>query len=355
MKIILVTGSCGLIGSESVEYFSSKFDLILGIDNDMRSSFFGKPASINWNKKRLIKKYSHYSHYDIDIRDYDNLMQIFKKYNSDIKLIIHAAAQPSHDWASKNPQVDFSINANGTLNLLEGLRKYCDMATFIFTSTNKVYGDRPNSLPFIEKDSRFEVKSTHPYYLNGIDESMSIDQSKHSLFGVSKASADLMVQEYGRYYGLNTGVFRGGCLTGPMHSGAELHGFLSYLIYCALSKRKYFIYGYKGKQVRDNIHSQDLIKVFDCFYTSPNKGEVYNVGGGRFSNCSIIEVFKLVDLILNKKILSEYVDENRLGDHQWWISDMEKFKSHYPNWDYEISLNNIIKQIGISVDKRLSK
>jgi len=285
MSVVLITGSAGLIGSEAVEFFSNKFDLVVGIDNNLREKFFGCDASTIWNKERLEREISNYRHYSIDIRDNKEIEKIFKEYNKDIKLVIHTAAQPSHDWAVKDPFTDFSVNANGTLVMLENTRKYTD-AVFIFTSTNKVYGDTPNKLPLIELETRYEIDKNHKYY-NGIDESMSIDQSLHSLFGASKVAADILVQEYGRYFGMKTGVFRGGCLTGPNHSGTQLHGFLSYLMKCAITKQHYTIFGYKGKQVRDNIHSFDLINMFWHFYKNLNK-PYFNQLAFRFSRKAFI-------------------------------------------------------------------
>jgi len=283
MNIAIVSGSNGLIGSESVAFFSDKMDLVVGIDNDHRAYFFGPEASTRWNKDALEKKYDNYKPYNYDIRDYASLESIFRKYGNDIKIVIHTAAQPSHDWAAKEPITDFTINANGTLNFLELTRLHCPAAVFIFTSTNKVYGDSPNFLPLHELDKRYEIAETHPYFKNGIDEHMSIDQSMHSIFGASKVAADVMVQEYGRYFGMKTAVFRGGCLTGPQHSGAQLHGFLSYLMKCAISKTQYTIFGYKGKQVRDNIHAWDFVNIFWQFFLEPRSGgEVYNAGGGPF-------------------------------------------------------------------------
>ena len=284
MNICLITGSGGLIGSESVAFFADKFDLIIGIDNDMRAYFFGEESSTEWNSNRLIDKFDNFKNHTIDIRNYLGLEEVFKKYNSDIKLIIHTAAQPSHDWAAKEPLTDFSVNATGTINLLELTRIHATDAVFIFTSTNKVYGDTPNFLPLVELESRWEIDSAHPYFENGIDEKMSIDNTKHSVFGASKVAADIMVQEYGKYFGMKTGVFRGGCLTGPNHSGTQLHGFLSYLMKCAITGDKYTVFGYQGKQVRDNIHSWDLVNMFWHFYRNPRQGEVYNAGGGRHSN-----------------------------------------------------------------------
>jgi len=345
MNISIITGSAGLIGNESVRFFSDKMDLIIGIDNDLRAYFFGKDASNEWNKNELKRIIPNYLHYSLDIRNYGDLQDIFAKYNADIKLIIHTAAQPSHDWAAKEPITDFTINANGTLNLLELTRLYCPAAVFIFTSTNKVYGDTPNFLPLVELENRWEIDINHKYYKEGIDENMSIDNSKHSLFGASKASADLLSQEYGKYFNMNVGIFRGGCLTGPNHSGTVLHGFLSYLMKCAVSGNQYNILGYKGKQVRDNIHAYDLVNMFHHFYLSPGKGEVYNTGGSRHSNCSILEAVALCEEITGKRMNITYSENNRIGDHIWYISDVSKFKSHYPGWKYKYNLNDILVQI----------
>jgi len=344
MPVVLVTGSCGLIGSETISFFADKgFDLV-GIDNNMRKAFFGEEGSVIWNQKRLQKKYKNYTHYSVDIRDEAKINKIFKKYASDISLIVHCAAQPSHDWAAKDPLVDFRVNADGTLILLEAFRKSCPKSVFIFTSTNKVYGDTPNRLPLIEKEKRFELSPEHKYY-KGIDESMNIDNCLHSVFGASKLAADIMTQEYGRYFGLKTGVFRAGCLSGPLHSGVQLHGFLSYLVKCVLSGNKYTIYGYKGKQVRDNIHSYDLVNAFYHFFKSPRCGQVYNIGGSRFANISVLEAIELCAKISGRKFNYEYIDKNRVGDHIWWISDVSKFKSHYPDWGYRYGIEDTIKQI----------
>lgn len=343
MKKALITGSAGLIGSEAVIFFADKGYKIHGIDNNMREYFFGPHGSTLWNKKKLITTYKkQYTHHTIDIRNEKSIEKIFKKNKFD--LIIHAAAQPSHDWAAKEPLTDFSVNALGTLNLLEHYRRYSPEATFIFTSTNKVYGDRPNTLPLVEMETRFELPKNHRYY-QGIDESMSIDNCIHSIFGVSKTSADLMVQEYGKYFGLHTAVFRGGCLTGPAHSGAQLHGFLSYLVRCIATGKKYTIFGYKGKQVRDNIHSYDLVNMFWHFHQKPRKGEIYNAGGSRKSNVSMIEAIAKIEKILKKKAHYEYKDENRTGDHIWYISDISKFQSHYPMWKYRYDLNELLEEL----------
>ena len=344
MSVVLVTGSCGLVGSEAVSFFCEKGFDVVGIDNNMRKVFFGPDGSILWNQKRLQKKYKNYRHLSVDIRDEANINHLFKKFNDDIVLIIHAAAQPSHDWAARDPKVDFGVNAIGTLNLLEAFRQNCPEAVFIFTSTNKVYGDRPNSLPLIETEKRYELPKEHQYY-KGIDESMSIDDCLHSLFGASKVAADILTQEYGRYFGLKTASFRGGCLTGPAHSGAELHGFLSYLVRCCITKRKYTIFGYKGKQVRDNIHSSDLISAFYHFFQNPRSGEAYNIGGGRFANVSVLEAIDICEKITGSKLDYEYIEKNRIGDHIWWISDVAKFKSHYPDWDYRYGIEDTIREI----------
>ena len=342
-KCALITGSSGLIGSQSVEFFIEKGFKVVGIDNDMRAYFFGKEASTEENKKCLEEAFKDkYTHLSIDIRDKVKVEEVFKKYS--FELIIHTAAQPSHDWAVREPFTDFEINANGTLNLLEYCRKYSPQAVFIFTSTNKVYGDTPNKLPLTELETRWELPEDHRFY-NGIDESMSIDNSTHSLFGASKIAADILVQEYGRYFNLKTVSFRGGCLTGPLHKGAELHGFLAYLAKCVADGRQYTIYGYRGKQVRDNIHSFDLVNAFWHFYNNPGRGEVYNIGGSRYSNISMKEAIDYLEKKLNKKANIVYSDKNRIGDHIWYISDVSKFKSHYPEWDYTYDIYKIMDEI----------
>ncbi len=352
MNVAVITGAAGLIGSESVAFLADKFDTIVGIDNNLRQYFFGADGSTLWNKNRLEENFSNYQHNSVDIRRIDELQPIFLKHNSDIKLIIHAAAQPSHDWAAREPFMDFSVNANGTLNMLEMTRLHCPQAVFIFTSTNKVYGDNPNNLPLVEKETRWEIAEEHPYYEYGIDEGLSIDHTKHSLFGASKVAADILVQEYGRYFGMKTAVFRGGCLTGPNHSGAQLHGFLSYLMKCAITGNHYTIFGYKGKQVRDNIHSYDLVNMFWNFYQNPRPGEVYNAGGGRYSNCSMIEAIKLCEQISGNKMNYSYTDDNRIGDHIWYISDVSKFKRQFPNWNWTYDLISTLTQIHESMLKR---
>ena len=352
MKIALITGSSGLVGGESVDLFSRKFDKVIGIDNNMRSYFFGADGSTIWNKNRLEEKFDNFQSYDADIREYASLEKIFVEYGKDIAFIIHAAAQPSHDWAAKEPITDFGVNAVGTLNLLELTRLHCPEAVFVFTSTNKVYGDAPNFLPLVELENRWEIDATHPYYKNGIDEKMSIDNTKHSVFGASKVAADVMVQEYGRYFGMKTGIFRGGCLTGPNHSGAQLHGFLAYLMKCAIKKMHYSIFGYKGKQVRDNIHSSDLVNMFWNFYQSPRPGEVYNVGGGRHANCSMLEAIDWCEKISGNKIDYSYQENHRIGDHIWYISDVNKFKAHYPTWNWEYNLEQTLVEM---YDKMLQR
>jgi CDP-paratose 2-epimerase len=345
MGVALITGSAGLIGSEAVRFFSKKGLSVAGIDNNMRMVFFGEEASTEWSRKKLESEIPGYTHYNADIRDVRSMEDIFEKYGSDIRLVIHTAAQPSHDWAAKDPFTDFSVNANGTLNMLEMTRRHCPGAVFIFTSTNKVYGDTPNTLPLVEMETRWEVDESHPYFKDGIDESMSIDHSKHSLFGASKLAADVLVQEYGRYFDMKTACFRGGCLTGPGHSPTKLHGFLAYLMKCNMTGEHYTVFGYKGKQVRDNIHSFDLINAFWNFYQHPRRGEVYNMGGSRHSNCSMIEAIAMCEEITGKKMNYSYTENNRIGDHIWWVSDVGKFKSHYNDWDYKYDVKGILKDI----------
>lgn len=341
-KKILITGSAGLIGSEAVKFFCARDFEVVGVDNNMRQYFFGSEASTDWNRKQLEQRYKNYLHYRTDIRNEKELAELFVKYHFD--LIIHTAAQPSHDWAAKEPLTDFSVNAVATILLLEQTRKSAPEAVFIFTSTNKVYGDTPNRLPLRELESRWELPKTHKYF-RGVDESMSIDHSTHSLFGVSKAAADLLVQEYGRYFRMKTAVFRGGCLTGPAHSGTRLHGFLAYLIRCIARGVPYNIFGYRGKQVRDNIHSFDMVNAFYEFYKKPRCGEVYNMGGSRHSNTSILEAIDKAGKILGKKAKIKYVDQPRTGDHIWYISDVSKFQAHFPDWKYTYDGDQIIEDI----------
>lgn len=341
-KIAIITGSAGLIGSESVKYFHDKGFKVVGIDNDSRKYFFGVNASTKWNRNLLINYYKNYKHFNVDIRDEKKIEKIFKEYKPSI--IIHTAAQPSHDWAAKEPKTDFTINALGTLNMLEAYRKFAPKAVFIFTSTNKVYGDNPNKIKLRELKTRYEPAKKSVYF-KGIDEKMSLDDCTHSIFGVSKASADLMVQEYGKYFGLKTAVFRGGCLTGPAHSAAQLHGFLAYLVSSIAKDIPYTIFGYKGKQVRDNIHSYDVANAFYHFYLKPRQGEVYNLGGGRYSNISVMEAIKKIEKNLNKKAKIKYVKQNRIGDHIWYISDMSKFQKHYPKWHYTYDIDKILNEL----------
>lgn len=354
MKTIIITGSCGLVGSESVQFFHEKGFRVIGIDNNMRSYFFGPGASTDWVRERLSERHENFYHCHLDIRDYNGLQKLFEEHSSDIHCVIHTAAQPSHDWAAREPLTDFSINSNGTLNLLELTRRYCPQAVFIFTSTNKVYGDTPNFLPLVERESRWEVDPMHPFARYGIDESMTIDSSKHSLFGASKVAADVLVQEYGRYFNLKTVAFRGGCLTGPAHSGAELHGFLAYLVQCAVTGKKYSVFGYKGKQVRDNIHSRDLINAFWYFYLNPRQGEVYNIGGSRHSNISMLEAIQMIDELSGYKVNYTIVDDHRAGDHIWYVSDVRKFQSHYPDWQYIYTMQSILSEMIVATEEKMS-
>ena len=344
MSVVIITGSSGLVGSDSASFFCKKGFDVIGIDNNLRKFFFGKEASTLNIKNSLKKKFKNFKHYNADIRSFDSLEKIFKKYKKNIKLIIHCAAQPSHDYAKNFPMLDFDVNAKSTLNLLELTRLHCKDSPFIFMSTNKVYGDNPNNLNFIELDKRWELKREDKYY-NGIDENFSIDNCTHSFFGVSKAYADLIVQEYGKNFGLKTVCFRGGCLTGPNHQGAKLHGFLSFLVKSVLKTRHYDFIGHKGKQVRDNLHSEDLVKCFWEFYKKPKRGEVYNIGGGRFSNCSIKEAVCLVENITNIKIKKKILTKPRVGDHIWYISDLTKFHKDYPNWKQKYNTKKIIEEL----------
>ena len=345
MKTVIVTGAGGLVGSETVQFFVERGYRVVGIENDSRRYFFGEEASTKSELEMLEGDFANFKNEWIDVRDYAGLTRIFATYGSDIEIVIHTAAQPSHDWAAREPLTDFGINANGTLNLLEATRSYSPDAIFIFTSTNKVYGDTPNSLPLVEQESRWEVDSSHPYFHRGIDETMSVDRCKHSLFGVSKLAADAMVQEYGRYFGMKTAVFRGGCLTGPKHAGAELHGFLSYMMKCNITKKEYRIFGYKGKQVRDNIHSRDLVRAFYEFTRNPKRGEVYNIGGSRYSNCSLLEAITMCERLTGNKMRVQYVESSRVGDHIWWISDVAKFRSHFPGWSLTLNIPSILEEI----------
>ena len=345
MSVALITGSAGLIGSEAVRHFAGKGMDVVGLDNDMRKYFFGPEASTEWMRKALTASVTNYQHNDIDVRDQAAVFELFRNLGRNISVIIHTAAQPSHDWAAREPFTDFGINATGTLHLLEATRQFCPEAVFIFLSTNKVYGDTPNALPLREEQTRWEVEPSHAFAKNGISEEMSIDRSMHSIFGASKVAADVMTQEYGRYFGLRTACFRAGCLTGPNHSGAQLHGFLAYLMRCAVMNTPYKVFGYKGKQVRDNLHSSDLIRAFDAFVAAPRCGEVYNIGGGRFSNCSMLEAITMCDEISGQKLQWQYVEENRAGDHIWWISDIRHFQSHFPSYRLQYDVPAILREI----------
>jgi len=344
MSVVLITGSSGLVGSESVNFFSKKGFNVIGIDNNLRKFFFGNEGSTDKIKNNLLKNNKKFKSFNIDIRSYTSLEKIYKIYKKNISLIIHCAAQPSHDYGKNFPILDFNVNATGTLNLLELTKKYCPDAPFIFMSTNKVYGDNPNRLKIIEKKNRWELNKNDKNF-KGIDEKFSIDNCTHSFFGVSKTYADLIVQEYGKNIGLKTVCFRAGCLTGPNHSGAKLHGFLSYLVKISLTKKKYSLIGYKGKQVRDNLHSYDLVNSFWEFFKKPTSGEVYNIGGGRYSNCSIIEALDLVDNIANIFIKRNILKKPRVGDHIWYISNLSKFKKQYPNWKQKYDTKKIIEEL----------
>ena len=345
MSVVVITGSAGLVGSEAAAFFAGLGLDVVGIDNDMRQRFFGAEASTEWNRKRLEATLGgRYTHHHIDIRDQAAIGTVFARHGKATTLVIHAAAQPSHEWAARHPATDFAINAGGTTNLLEATRTYCPDAVFIHLSTNKVYGDRANSLPLVEYPSRWEIKDSHPF-TNGIDESMSIDGTMHSLFGASKVAADIMVQEYARYFGLRTTVFRAGCLSGPGHAGTELHGFLAYLMRCAATGRPYTVFGHQGKQVRDNIHSADLIAAFAEVHTDPGAGEVFNIGGGRTSNCSILEAIGECEAVCGREVSWSYDRQARRGDHIWWVSDNSRFESRYPDWRLRHSTADILREI----------
>jgi CDP-paratose 2-epimerase len=345
VEIAIVTGSGGLIGAQAARYFSAKFDAVVGIDNDMRAYFFGPDASTAWAVESLQSSLVNYHHQALDIRDRPAIDRLFATYGADITLVVHTAAQPSHDWAANEPITDFEVNATGTLNLLEATRVHAPAAVFIFTSTNKVYGDTPNRLPLIELDQRWELDPGHEWHEHGIPESMTLDNSIHSIFGASKVAADVMCQEYGRYFGLKTGTFRGGCLTGPGHSGAQLHGFLAYLMRCTATGDPYTVFGYKGKQVRDNIHADDLVLAFDAFRLSPRPGEAYNIGGGRAANCSMLEAIELCQEIAGRDLQWDYQPDNRIGDHLWWISDTRKFQAHFPSFALQYDVRGILQDI----------
>ena len=348
----IITGSAGLIGSEAVRLFADKGLDVVGVDNDMRAAFFGPEGSTAWNRRALENSVPRYSHIDADIRDGDAIDRLFGRYGASIATVIHAAAQPSHDWAARDPHTDFTVNANGTLTLLEATRRHCPQASFLFTSTNKVYGDIANRLPLEERETRWELAEDHPYFAHGIDESMSLDASMHSLFGVSKAAADLMVQEYGRYFGMLTACFRGGCLTGPAHSGAELHGFLAYLMKCAVEGRPYTVFGYAGKQVRDNIHAHDFVTALWAVFQAPRVAAVYNLGGGRHANCSMLEAIGLCEELAGRPLDWRLSDDNRAGDHIWWISDVRRFRADYPDWEFRYDLRAMLSEIHDALGER---
>lgn len=355
-EVIVVTGSGGLVGSEAALYFGKKGYRVVGVDNDNRKYFFGLESSTVDRQSELeLELGDKYTWAKDDIRQFQAMESLFYSLNKpgivSVKAVIHAAAQPSHDWAATNPHTDFYINAAGTLNVLEAAKRHCLEAPFIYTSTNKVYGDNPNRLELIELNNRYELPKTHHWY-NGIDENMSIDNNMHSLFGVSKTAGDLLVQEYGRYFDMNTVCFRCGCITGPAHRGAEQHGFLSYLMKCAVSRKPYTIYGYDGKQVRDNIHAEDLVKAFDEFIQNPRSGAVYNIGGGRYSNCSMLEAVDFCEKIVEEGMDCKYSDKARLGDHKWWISSNKKFKKDYPNWSPRYDVKSILEEIYENEEKR---
>jgi CDP-paratose 2-epimerase len=344
MAVAVVTGSGGLIGSESVRHLVESGWEVIGLENDMRASFFGPEASTSHVTGELVERYEEFRSLDIDIRDTSAVDRVFVEHGARIELIVHTAAQPSHDWAAREPQTDFGINANGTLNLLEAARANCPDAPFVFCSTNKVYGDTPNRLPLQDLDTRLELPEDHRYH-RGIDTSMSIDHSTHSLFGVSKAAADLLVQEYGRYFDMPTVCFRGGCLTGPQHAGAQLHGFLAYLMKCTVTGEPYTVFGYGGKQVRDNIHSADLVAAFMAFQRQPRTAAVYNIGGGRYSNCSMLEAIEACERIAGRELEWKLSDDARIGDHRWWISDLSEFEADHEGWKLRYGIEEILEEM----------
>jgi CDP-paratose 2-epimerase len=352
MSTAVITGSAGLIGSEAARHFAGAGSHVVGVDNDLRRVFFGDESSTAWMALELERELAErYTHVGLDIRDRDGIDALFAEYGTDISLVVHTAAQPSHDWAAREPFTDFDVNAVGTLTLLEATRRHCPDAVFVFTSTNKVYGDTPNRLPLIEQDTRWEIDPDHTY-ASGIREDMPIDATLHSIFGASKVAADVMVQEYGRYFGMQTSVFRGGTLTGPNHAAAELHGFLAYVMQCTMTGTPYRVFGYGGKQVRDAIHSADLISCFDHVHRHavdhPDQrrcGEVYNIGGGRFSNCSVLEAISLCEEITGRRLDWSYVDDHRVGDHVWWIGDNGRFADHHPGWELTRDVTAILTEM----------
>jgi CDP-paratose 2-epimerase len=340
----IVTGAGGLVGSASVRHFSEAGYDVVGIENDMRAQFFGPDASTAGRLAQLHDDLPAFRSSPVDVRDADGVDGMFREHGSRIELVVHTAAQPSHDWAARDPRVDFAINATGTLNLLEATRRFCAAATFVYTSTNKVYGDHPNELPLISLDTRLELPDDHPWF-DGIDTSMAIDQSLHSLFGVSKTAGDLLVQEYGRYFGMPTVAFRGGCLSGGGHAGTQLHGFLSYLMRCTVTGEPYTVFGWDGKQVRDNLHSDDLVRAFAAFHAKPRAGAVYNIGGGRFANCSMLEAIASCEQIAGRQLSWSLAREHRIGDHRWWISSLAEFQRDYPDWAPSIGIEAILRDI----------
>lgn len=344
MPIAIVTGSGGLIGSASVRHFAEAGYDVIGVENDMRARFFGPEASTAGNTQRLTEAYDAFRSVELDIRDREGVEALFAEHAKDLELVIHTAAQPSHDWAASDPHTDFTVNANGTLNLLQAARVHKPDATFVFTSTNKVYGDLPNQLPLVETETRLELPEDHRWH-GGIDTTMSIDRSMHSLFGASKVAADLLVQEYGRYFDMPTVCFRGGCLTGPQHAGAQLHGFLAYLMKCTVTGTPYTIFGYDGKQVRDNIHCDDVVRAFAAFHANPRKAAVYNLGGGRASNVSMIEAIRLSEQISGRELQWTLSDEARMGDHRWWVSDLAAFERDYPSWSLRYDVPAVLQEI----------
>jgi CDP-paratose 2-epimerase len=340
----IVTGSGGLVGSESVRHLVEAGWDVIGIENDMRARFFGPDASTARTTEELVATYPDFRTLELDVRDAEGVERVFARNSRDLELVIHAAAQPSHDWAAREPQTDFGVNANGTLNLLEATRHHAANATFVLISTNKVYGDLPNELPLEELETRLELPAGHRYF-NGIDTSMSLDRSTHSLFGVSKAAADLLTQEYGRYFGIPTVGFRCGCITGPSHAGAMLHGFLAYLMKCTVTGEEYTVFGYGAKQVRDNIHSADLVAACMAYHRAPRPAAVYNLGGGRYSNCSMVEAIRACERIAGRELRWQLVDRARIGDHRWWISDLSEFTADYPEWSLSYDVEAILGEI----------
>jgi CDP-paratose 2-epimerase len=342
--VAIITGSGGLVGSEAVRVFAEAGYDVVGVENDMRAYFFGAEASTSPVSARLDAQYDSFRPQDLDIRDAAGIDRLFERHAPRIELIVHTAAQPSHDWAAREPQTDFAVNANGTLNLLEAARRHAPDAPFVFASTNKVYGDRPNGLPLIETETRWELPPEHRWH-GGIDTSMPLDRSTHSLFGVSKAAADLAVQEYGRYFDMPTVSFRYGCLTGPQHAGAELHGFLAYLVKCAVTATPYTVFGHRGKQVRDNLHASDVVSAFSAFLSRPRAGAVYNLGGGRESNVSMLEAIAICERLVGRELEWTLSEEARVGDHRWWISDLDEFRADYPGWEVTRGIEEIVAEI----------